>query len=170
MSTVSETQDLRRWEPYVLQYRIEQLMREYCECIDEDRLEDWPRFFSEDGRYEITTRSNVERGLPATTLSCQSVGMMRDRVVSLRNANIYGTQLYRHLVTNINVIDVQSDSVRVQSNYVVVRTLAREGEPRVFSVGRSLDTVVWNGTGLRFCSRQVIADNDRIHTLIVLPI
>jgi anthranilate 1,2-dioxygenase small subunit len=60
---------------------------------------------------------HIKRSLPAAVLLCASVGMMRDRVVSLRHANIYGRQYYRHLVTNIKVSEVWTDHASIQSNY-----------------------------------------------------
>lgn len=157
-------------EPHQLQYEVEQLMRSYCECIDDDRLEDWPAFFTDDARYAITTRANVDRGLPANALSCDGIGMLRDRVTSLRHANVYGVQYYRHIVGNVSIKHVTAETLKVQSHYMVVRTLAREGEPLMFSVGKTFDTLVGTEDGLRFKRRKVVSDNDRIHTLIVLPI
>lgn len=162
--------DLTVMQPYVLQFEVERLMRAYCACIDEDRLEQWPAFFVEDGRYQITTRTNADRGLPANALSCDSAAMMRDRVVSLRHANVYGAQSYRHIISNIDVRQVSAQAVSVQTHYLVVRFIAREGEPLLFSAGRTLDTLVMTESGLKFRERKVISDNDRIHTLIVLPI
>lgn len=153
-----------------LQFEVEELMRAYCACIDEDRLEEWPDFFTEAAHYEITTRANADRGLPANALWCQGVGMMKDRVVSLRHANVYGTQYYRHLISNVALGSVTPMKVEVTTHYMVVRTMARDGDPLVFSVGRTQDAIVMTPTGLRFSSRKVVSDNDRIHTLLVLPI
>jgi len=151
-------------------FEATQLMLAYCACIDDDRLEDWPGFFSPDGQYELITRENAERKLPATAMRCEGTAMMRDRVVSLRHANVYAKQYYRHIVTDVLIGDRSQTSVSVSSNYLVTRTLAMEGDPIVFSVGRATDTLVLTDQGLRFRSRRVIADNDRIHTLLVLPI
>ena len=151
-------------------FEATQLMQAYCACIDGDRLEDWPAFFSPDGRYELTTRENADRRLPATAMMCEGVGMMRDRVVSLRHANVYAKQYYRHIITELLIDEITEFTVSVSSNYLVLRTLAMEGDPIVFSVGRATDTLVLTDQGLRFQSRRVIADNDRFHTLLVLPI
>jgi anthranilate 1,2-dioxygenase small subunit len=162
--------DLRRISNAELFFEATQLMQAYCASIDEDRLEDWPGFFAPDGSYELVTRENAERNLPATAMRCEGAAMMRDRVVSLRHANVYAKQYYRHLVTDVLLGERTESTLIIASNYLVTRTLAVEGDPIVFSVGRATDTLVMTDLGLRFKSRRVIADNDRIHTLLVLPI
>ena len=153
-----------------LQYAVEQLLRDYVESIDDDRLEEWPVFFVDDGLYEVISSANAERGMPAHAMRCEGAAMMRDRVVSLRQANIYAEQRYRHLVSNVNVKEASADRLIVQSNYAVIRTLALTGDPEMFSVGKTLDVVVAEGDRLKFRERRVIFDNERIHSLIVLPI
>jgi anthranilate 1,2-dioxygenase small subunit len=55
---MTTTTDLER--DLALRLRIEALMADYAHCIDEDRLEEWPDFFTEDGRYRVTSRENHE--------------------------------------------------------------------------------------------------------------
>src|SRR5215216_5409815 len=86
-----------------LQVAVERLHARYAQTLDSDQLEDWPNFFTEDGRYRITTAENEERGLPLPVLYCEGRGMMRDRVQSLRHANIYEPQRYRHMVSGVLV-------------------------------------------------------------------
>lgn len=166
----THSRDLRALPAAELFFEATQLMLAYCACIDEDRLEDWPGFFVPDGRYELVTRENADRNLPATAMLCEGAAMMRDRVVSLRHANVYAKQYYRHLVTDVLIGERSESTVSISSNYLVTRTLAMEGDPIVFSVGRTTDTLVQTNLGLRFERRRVIADNDRIHTLLALPI
>ena len=37
-----------------LRLQIDSLMADYAHCIDEDRLEEWPEFFTSDGIYRVT--------------------------------------------------------------------------------------------------------------------
>ena len=43
---------------------VNELIAAYVDCIDEDRLEEWPDFFVEQCRYVITSRASHEAGLP----------------------------------------------------------------------------------------------------------
>src|SRR5207253_179320 len=47
-----------------LQGAVERLHARYCHALDTDELEQWPNFFTEKGRYRITTAENEARGLP----------------------------------------------------------------------------------------------------------
>jgi hypothetical protein len=75
----------------------EELMSDYAELIDADRLEEWLELFTEDAVYQVLPRENVEQNLPVSLMLCTNKNMLRDRVVSLRNANEYNLHYDRHL-------------------------------------------------------------------------
>src|SRR6476660_3107491 len=79
-------------------FRVQDLNARYVQAIDDDRLEAWPDFFVETCRYIITTAENRERGLPLGMIYATSRAMLRDRVHSLRDANVYEAQRYRHVI------------------------------------------------------------------------
>ena len=81
-----------------LQLKVQDLNARYAAVIDDNKLEAWPDFFVEQGRYRITTAENVERGLPLGMIYATSRAMLRDRVRSLRDANVYEAQRYRHMI------------------------------------------------------------------------
>ena len=68
---------------------VHELIAAYVDCIDEDRLEDWPDFFVEQCRYVITSRASHKAGLPHGVVYAASRGMLIDRVTALRQANIF---------------------------------------------------------------------------------
>ena len=51
---------------------VQELIAAYVDCIDEDRLEDWPDFFVEQCRYVITSRASHEA-------DCRTASSMRRR-------------------------------------------------------------------------------------------
>ena len=71
-----------------LRFEAEELLDRYVQCLDEDRLEEWPDFFSDKAVYKIISRVNVERNHPLATMFCDSRDMMKDRVVALRKASV----------------------------------------------------------------------------------
>jgi len=152
-----------------LQLEIENLYSRYVHCIDEDRLEDWPGFFAEDGRYQITTAENHERSLPIGIFFASSRGMLQDRVSALREANIYEPQRYRHSVSSILVTANDGGIVRAQANVQVIRCM-HDGAMELFATGRYLDRIAGRGAGMKFAERLVILDNKRIDTLLAIPI
>lgn len=155
--------------PAELHYQVSALLSNYVECIDDDRLEEWPDLFVEDCLYQVISRENADRGLPISAMYCDSRGMLRDRVVSLRHANIYAKHYYRHVLSNVNVKGIQDGEVVVQSNYVVFQTLV-DGDTRIFNAGKYLDRIVATPDGLRFKRKVVVFDTYRIPSLMVTPL
>ena len=79
-------------------FRLAALNSEYASCIDADRLEEWPGLFLENCLYKITSADNHRRGYEAGIIYADSRAMLTDRVASLREANIYERQSYRHII------------------------------------------------------------------------
>ena len=63
---------------------VSELIAAYVDCIDEDRLEDWPDFFVEQCRYVVTSRASHEAGLQHGVIYAASRGMLIDRITALR--------------------------------------------------------------------------------------
>ena len=151
-----------------LYFGIARLMDDYISCIDEDRLEEWPDFFTQQCRYEIKPRENEEAGLPIALMLCDNHGMLTDRVVALRRANIFQPHVYRHFVSGLQIGAVDATTINCSSNYLVVQTL-QDGETRIFQTGRYHD-VVERGERLRYRTRLVVYDTSRVQTLLVRPV
>jgi len=121
-----------------LRSAVEDLIHAYVQCIDDDRLEEWPDFFTEDCLYQIMPRENTDQGLPIAVMYCDSRGMLQDRVVAHRKANLFAPHLYRHLVSALRVTDQDKGMVTARSNYAVFRTALdpiNYGTTEVYSVG-----------------------------------
>lgn len=158
------------WTAMETQWRVENLLSRYAACIDDDALEYWPDFFSRSQcHYEIITRENLDRGLTLALLSCASHGMLVDRIVSLREANIYPQRWYRHVVSSVLILSAAPEALQVQSHYVVFQT-RRNGYTEVFSAGKYLDCIVLEDGVLKFAQKRVVADTHRVDTLLVAPL
>jgi anthranilate 1,2-dioxygenase small subunit len=145
------------------------LNAEYAATIDDDRLEDWPGFFTADCFYRITTAQNHARGLPAGLVYADSRQMLADRVLSLRKANVYERQGYRHLLGLPLVRARDGGRTRVETSFAVLRTV-RGGDTAVFASGRYLDEVAHEGDQLKLARRDVVCDSSRVDTLLAIPL
>ena len=150
-----------------LQLAVERLHARYVHALDAGKLEDWPDFFTENGRYRIATAENEERGLPLPVLYAEGRGMMRDRVQSLRHANIYEPQRYRHTVSAVLLEKVDEQQVRSTANFVVIRVM-QDPHTVVFATGRYVDRIVL--PALQYEERVVICDSRRFDTLLAIPL
>jgi len=152
-----------------LQLAVEHLLARYVHALDDDRLEEWPDFFVEQGRYRITTAENHARGLPLPIIYADSRAMLRDRVSALRHANIYEAQRYRHVVSSVLVERLDQQTVRATSNFQVTRIM-HTGESTLFASGRYLDRIRMGAAGARFEERIVVLDSRAVDTLLAIPI
>jgi len=150
-----------------LQLAVEGLHARYVHALDADKLEEWPQFFTENGRYRITTAENEERGLPLSVLYAEGRAMMRDRIQSLRHANIYEPQRYRHMVSSVLVEPVDASVVRSTANFVVLRIM-QDGATLIFASGRYVDRIVLRE--MQYAERVVICDSRRFDTLLAIPL
>jgi 3-phenylpropionate/cinnamic acid dioxygenase small subunit len=152
-----------------LQLAVENLLARYVHALDDDRLEEWPDFFVDLGRYRITTAENFARKLPLSIIYADSRAMLRDRVSALRHANIYEAQRYRHGVSSVLVERLDASTARATSNFQVVRVM-HTGEAMLFASGRYLDRVRLNDARPLFEEKIVVLDSRTVDTLLAIPI
>ena len=148
---------------------VEYLTREYAAAIDDGRYEDWPEFFTDECRYQIIPAESYERGYVSGFYLCESKGMLRDRVLCLRETAIYEPQRYRHLVGGTRVLSAGEGECRAETPFTVVRT-TNEGEMSLFAAGKYVDTVVIQDGTARFREKLVLTDSTRVDILIAAPI
>jgi 3-phenylpropionate/cinnamic acid dioxygenase small subunit len=145
------------------------LIAAYAETIDDDRLEEWPDFFVEDCRYLITSRQAHEAGYRHGVVYAASRGMLVDRILALRRANIFEPHRYRHIIGPTRIGPIADGIAEARSNFVAVRIM-HDGEQSLFAVGRYLDKIAVAAEPFRFIERLVILDSDKIDTLLVIPL
>ncbi len=149
--------------------RIEDLNSDYAHCIDDDRLEEWPDFFTEDCFYQVISRDNFARDMPAGLITCTSRGMLIDRITALRQANVFEPHVYRHLISAVRVTGEDDGVWSAEAGYGVIRTM-QEGDVCLFNSGKYLDRIVEQDGRLKFSQRIAVFDSRRIDTLLVIPI
>jgi anthranilate 1,2-dioxygenase small subunit len=150
-----------------LQAVVENLHARYVHALDAGRLEDWPQLFTENGTYRVTTAENEERGLPLPVMYAEGRPMLRDRIASLRHANIYEPQRYRHMVSSVLVDPVDAGVVRSTANFVVLRIM-QDGATLIFASGRYVDRIALHD--MQYEERVVVCDSRRFDTLLAIPL
>jgi anthranilate 1,2-dioxygenase small subunit len=153
----------------VLRLEMQDLQDRYMAAIDNDKLEDWPGFFVEDCLYEIIPKENADAGLPIPLIVCDNAAMLRDRVISLRHANIYAQPHYRHFLSGLSCRRIDDARVEMSASYLVINTTTA-GESGVYQAGRYEDVAVKTENGWRFKSKRAIYDTSRVQTLLAYPI
>jgi 3-phenylpropionate/cinnamic acid dioxygenase small subunit len=158
--------------PIETQFAIQHLNAAYAQAIDDNRLEDWPNFFTGEGRYRVTTSDNFERGLPLSLIHATSQAMLRDRVLSLRKANIYEAQRYRHVIGLPLIARGADGTLTSNTSFIVVRIM-HTGESLLFASGVYRDKIWFSdesGGQAKFAERIVVLDSRQIDTLLAIPL
>jgi anthranilate 1,2-dioxygenase small subunit len=148
---------------------IHELIGDYAECIDEDRLEEWPDLFADPCRYLIISRANHAAGMRQGVIYAASRGMLLDRVFSIRRANIFEPHRYRHVVGPIRLKAVEGNEAVVRSNFIAARIM-HDGATTLFATGVYQDRIDISTTPYKFSERIVVLDSDKIDTLLAIPL
>src|SRR5262245_16997865 len=135
--------------------RIVAVQAAYIRCIDNNALERWPDFFTDDCLYKVTTAENHASGFVAGVIYADSRGMLADRVLALRQANIYEKQTYRHILGLPTVVKNGGGEAETETPFLVVRIM-HDGQSDVFATGIYIDKLRAQGDALKFASRIVV--------------
>jgi anthranilate 1,2-dioxygenase small subunit len=149
---------------------VENLVHEWARAIDENRVEAICELMAPDGRYRVQSRFNADRNLPHALMDAQSAAQLRDRIKSMRLANIYEPQHYRHIVSGVQIVGGDGALLQVRSSFLVIRTLDLDGDMKVFAVGQCEDVVDVGGDQPVFRSRHFKLDSRVVETLMVIPL
>ena len=155
--------------PAITLERILALQAAYIRCIDSNQLEAWPDFFLDDCLYKVTTAENHKLGFEAGIIYADTKGMLIDRIVSLRQANIYEKQSYRHILGLPTIVKNGGGEAECETPFIVARIM-HDGKTDIFATGRYLDTCRLAGDELKFSSKIVVCDSSRIDTLMAIPL
>jgi anthranilate 1,2-dioxygenase small subunit len=149
---------------------VENLVFEWARAIDEDRVEAIAELLAPQGRYTVISRFNHDRQLPHAVIDCHSVAQLRDRIKSMRIANIYEPHHYRHIISGVQIVGEQDGALEVRSNFLVIRTMELDGTNMIFATGQCQDLVEISADTACFRSRKFVFDSRAVETLMVIPL
>src|SRR6478736_4113851 len=69
--------------PDALRNELRDLYEEIADLLDDDRVEELPRYFVDECLYRVTTRENYDQGLPGGMMFCDGIAMLRDRILAV---------------------------------------------------------------------------------------
>jgi anthranilate 1,2-dioxygenase small subunit len=142
------------------------LLGEYGALIDAAKFDEWLDLFAAECRYQIAPRENLDRGLPAALVFCDSRAMLEDRIRALREANKYNIHTDRHLIGLPRILD---DSLAVEAPFAVYQT-DQEGETRLFATGLYRDRLEPVGRHLKIRDKLILLDTFAVPSLLATPL
>ena len=158
-----------RFDP-ALREKIENLINDYANALDDEEIDRWPQFFTESAVYHVTTRENHDAGLPIGVIRCVGRGMMLDRVKAFHTANIFEPHVYNHILGRPSLsMDPSTNICASRCNFQVVRIM-QDGRSDLYATGKYLDSIVFEKGSLKFQERIVVLDSRHVDILMVVPI
>jgi len=155
----------RRWRS-----EIEAFNAEYCAALDENRIAEWPAFFTADALYRITARENADADLPVGLVYCEGQGMLRDRALAIEKTAMFAPRYLLHQVTNTRVLAVDaSGEISAEANYALFETLVDE-KTTLQQVGRYHDRFIRSDGRLKLKARHCVYDTLIIDTALIYPV
>jgi anthranilate 1,2-dioxygenase small subunit len=145
------------------------LQRDYVYTIDDGKLAEWPTYFTDPCLYRITTRDNLRQGFPLSIMLCDNQAMLFDRVEATEKANIFEPHMYRHILSDAQMVNGEGGTLTVRTSFICVRTML-DGGMSLFVSGEYLDEIVRENGRCLFRSKTVVLDLSRIDTLIAIPL
>ncbi len=137
--------------------------------IDSGDMESWLGCFAEDSSYHILSRENYERKLPLTLFQCDNKNMMRDRIVSLREANVVNIHRDQHILGLPQLTPGTNDDWVANTGYAVYQS-DLDGRSWLFAVGVYKDRLVFDGSKALILERRVIVDTFGVQNMLSTPI
>ena len=152
-----------------LRERVETLQMAYAHRLDDLDIDAWPNFFTEAGRYVVTTRENVRADQSIGIINCVNRGMMQDRVKAFHTANVFEPHVYNHMLGPAELLEQSEDGCRVRSNFQVIRIM-ENGRMDLYAAGAYYDSILVEESGLKFQERKVVLDSRSVNILMVIPL
>lgn len=148
---------------------ISMVQARYAREIDDGDCTAWPDFFVDDCFYKVTTADNYAQNLEAGLMWMDSKNMLRDRILSLLEANVYERHSYRHLLGQPYITDIEGDELDSETSFMVAR-ITREGPTDLFATGRYVDRYRLADEDAKLVKRIVVLDSGYIDTLLGFPL
>ena len=153
-----------------LRLEIEEFNSAYAAVLDAGKIEEWPRFFTDDAVYRITGRENADAGLAVGLVYCEGMGMLRDRALAIAKTTMFAPRYLLHQVSNVRVLGSSaSGETTATANYALFETLIDE-KTILQQVGRYHDRFVRGASGLLLKERICVYDSLIIDTALVFPV
>ena len=145
--------------PPTLRELVEDFLFQEAAMLDEWRLDDWVKLFTEDARYVVPT-TDLPEGDPKSDLVFinDDITRLRARVARLTSRHAhreYPWSRTRRFVSNVRVEESNDAELSVTANVLVYRFRSGEGAPYVGSIDYVLRR---DGGDLRIAYRRAVLD------------
>jgi anthranilate 1,2-dioxygenase small subunit len=163
--------DARGLDALLLHHEVEKFNAAYAAALDEQRLADWVEMFTEDAFYTVISRENVDKGMLAGLIYCDSKAMIYDRAFALEKTAMFAPRYLRHFISNLQILsDDPNGTIRARANYLIIQVLYDRPEAKLHQVGIYHDAFRRVDGALRLAERRCIYDSLLVDNALCLPV
>ena len=137
--------------------------------LDDDQVEHFPDFFIDECTYQVVSRENFAQGLPQATIYCDGISMVRDRVIALRQTQVYVPRTWRHFISGVRVTAMLGRELHVSANFLITEAMSDQ-DPTLFLVGQYLGILVRVDGRLKFRQHLAVYDNHHVRRSLIVPV
>jgi 3-phenylpropionate/cinnamic acid dioxygenase small subunit len=123
--------------------------------LDNELFDDWIALFVEEASYRLMPRDNYLLGLPISIIHCESKGMIEDRIFAARESTMAEPRIFRHMVSNVRITEINGDELSAEANVLVTETLINR-MTQILVSGVYLDKIVKRDGRLMFKERLCV--------------
>jgi 3-phenylpropionate/cinnamic acid dioxygenase small subunit len=145
-----------------------QFLANNARALDNGDYDAWLDDFAEECRYVVQSAENIALGHDMPLIYARNKNMLRDRILSLRQANIYNIHRDRH-VLGLPWLGRDDPELEVETGIAVFQT-DQDGYSTLFCVGAYRDRLVRGDGALRILSREVVVDSFAVKRLLATPL
>lgn len=153
----------------VLTEDVRALYEDVAWHLDNDQVERFPDFFIDDCSYQVVSRENFAESLPQATIYCDGIGMVRDRVIALRQTQVYEPRSWRHFISGVRVMAVVDRQLHVSANFLITEAMSDQ-DPTLFMAGQYLGILVRVEGVLKFRQHLAVYDNHHVRRSLIVPV
>ena len=147
---------------------VVQFLANNARALDSGNYDSWLDDFAEDCRYVVQSTENIDLGHDMPLIYARNKNMLRDRILSLRQANKYNIHRDRH-VLGLPWLGGKDSPVSVETSIAVYQT-DQDGYSTLFCVGAYRDKLVREHDAHKILSREVIVDSFAVKRLLATPL
>lgn len=147
----------------VTRAEVEDLLFHEAALLDEWKLEEWAALLADDVRYLVPPTDQPDAAVgSALFLVADDATRLRSRVQQLLGKSAWSESppsRTRRLITNVRILALEADSLRVTANFAIYRSRHYE---TVSFVGRYEHVLVERDGALRILERRAILDHEAL--------
>jgi len=155
--------------PADLRARIGDLILDSVMHIDRMDLDAWIDCFDETSCYHVIPRENIDHGYAAAVIRCDTLDIIKDRLMVLEKSSKYNPHWDRHYLNGTQFLGIEGDIVTCHTNFMIVQSTL-EGFSKLFVAGCYEDKVVLTDSGAKLRERVVVLDTFSVPNLIATPV